>query len=360
MARKEVRAPIRISNYAIDTMLNFGLTASMQLHSTSFSTLRANGGPQAVPVWRDEICSTFVDLDCEEFASERFFGEVATRGCDYLQFSKVTSTKQRVVRSPSRIAKSDDDFFLLSLQLVGEGYVRQGKRVAVQAPGDMAFYETNSPYELMFNGDFRQFIVKIPRTHLKQRVALPEDITGQCLSGKDSSVRLAARYLTELANLSEGMFGNARELSNNVGLDLLATAIKSTRLSMERPELDGSRSCLLQQILYFIRDHLSDPDLSPSLIAQAHGISVRYLNMLFEDQPESLFRTIWTQRIERCAWELRDPSRRHATITDIAFAWGFNDSAHFSRRFKAAYGVKPSDYRCGRSTNWSRHFPDNQ
>jgi AraC family transcriptional activator of tynA and feaB len=33
------------------------------------------------------------------------------------------------------------------------------------------------------------------------------------------------------------------------------------------------------------------------------------------------------------------------TLSEIAYAWGFSDMTHFSRRFKAAYGVLPSDYR---------------
>jgi len=32
----------------------------------------------------------------------------------------------------------------------------------------------------------------------------------------------------------------------------------------------------------------------------------------------------------------------HQTVTDIAFRWGFNDMAHFSRTFKQAFGVIPS------------------
>jgi methylphosphotriester-DNA--protein-cysteine methyltransferase len=33
--------------------------------------------------------------------------------------------------------------------------------------------------------------------------------------------------------------------------------------------------------------------------------------------------------------------RQHQTNIEIAFRWGFNDAAHFSRVFKAQYGVSP-------------------
>jgi AraC-like DNA-binding protein len=32
-------------------------------------------------------------------------------------------------------------------------------------------------------------------------------------------------------------------------------------------------------------------------------------------------------------------------IGEIAFSWGFSDLSHFVRRFRAAYGMTPGDYR---------------
>jgi AraC-like DNA-binding protein len=34
-------------------------------------------------------------------------------------------------------------------------------------------------------------------------------------------------------------------------------------------------------------------------------------------------------------------------VSEIAYAQGFSDCAHFSRRFKARFGQSPSDYRRG-------------
>jgi AraC-like DNA-binding protein len=42
---------------------------------------------------------------------------------------------------------------------------------------------------------------------------------------------------------------------------------------------------------------------------------------------------------------LEDPLQAHRTLSEIATGWGFSDMTHFGRRFKAAYGVLPSEYR---------------
>ena len=43
---------------------------------------------------------------------------------------------------------------------------------------------------------------------------------------------------------------------------------------------------------------------------------------------------------------IRDrPGATHRSVSEIAFAWGFNSSAHFCRLFKSHYGVSPSEFR---------------
>ncbi|MER8898270.1 MULTISPECIES: helix-turn-helix domain-containing protein [unclassified Mesorhizobium] len=44
-------------------------------------------------------------------------------------------------------------------------------------------------------------------------------------------------------------------------------------------------------------------------------------------------------RLERSKEELLSPARASPTISEIAFACGFNSSAHFSRAFESRYDV---------------------
>ena len=54
---------------------------------------------------------------------------------------------------------------------------------------------------------------------------------------------------------------------------------------------------------------------------------------------------VQTQRLERCKRDLADPAYQARHIGEIAFAWGFNDLAHFSRIFKQRFGVSPREWR---------------
>ena len=46
-----------------------------------------------------------------------------------------------------------------------------------------------------------------------------------------------------------------------------------------------------------------------------------------------------------CRADLRDPQYRDMGVADIARRWGFPSPAHFSRAYRAAFGVSPSSDR---------------
>ena len=54
---------------------------------------------------------------------------------------------------------------------------------------------------------------------------------------------------------------------------------------------------------------------------------------------------IRTRRLEQCRRDVLDPVLADRPVAGIAARWGFVDAAHFSRAFKTAYGVSPSEYR---------------
>jgi AraC family transcriptional regulator, positive regulator of tynA and feaB len=92
-----------------------------------------------------------------------------------------------------------------------------------------------------------------------------------------------------------------------------------------------------------VKTHLQDPKLGPASIARAYAISVRALHALFEDVDASVAGLVRTERLARCLEDLQRPNG--GSVTDIAFRWGFCDAAHFSRVFKRAFGVTPSEVR---------------
>jgi len=106
------------------------------------------------------------------------------------------------------------------------------------------------------------------------------------------------------------------------------------------------RSVSINCIKSFIEQNLWDTSLDTGLIVHHIGLSARYINNLFEDEGTSLMRYVWKRRLENCRKDILNPVYAGHRLTDIAFRWGFNDAAHFSRAFKHQFGCPPREFRC--------------
>jgi AraC-like DNA-binding protein len=104
-------------------------------------------------------------------------------------------------------------------------------------------------------------------------------------------------------------------------------------------------SPLVVQVHHYILENLDGVDLSPRAIAAANGVSVRQLHRVFSATGTTVCLWVRKLRLARCAAELRGPGAPAEGITNIAFRWGFNDSAHFSKAFRAEFGQSPRAYR---------------
>jgi len=114
---------------------------------------------------------------------------------------------------------------------------------------------------------------------------------------------------------------------------------------------DSLAACLGERIRMYIEANITDPDLGPDRIAAAHHISVRHLYNLWRAQDAtelSLANWIIKRRLESARRRLADPGAAHLTVAAIGRANGFTDPTHFARRFRAAYGETPRDWRARR------------
>ncbi|SCG77412.1 helix-turn-helix domain-containing protein [Micromonospora humi] len=136
------------------------------------------------------------------------------------------------------------------------------------------------------------------------------------------------------AQVAGGMGRSAVELARSL---LLSAA--------DKPYVPADDDTLLSQVRAYVARHLGDRDLSPDRIAAALHVSVRHLYAVCARNDVRIEQWIIAQRLDRARTDLADPAHAACTVAAVARRWGFRDSAHFSRRFRRAFGVTPTDWR---------------
>lgn len=116
----------------------------------------------------------------------------------------------------------------------------------------------------------------------------------------------------------------------------------------------GVRAARLAAIKADIEAHLTQPDLSPDWIAARHGISERYLRRLFAAAGTSFSDHVAERRLHLACRRLTDPRLARQTISAIAYDCGFGDISWFNARFRARYGLTPSQLRAGETAPSTR------
>jgi len=68
----------------------------------------------------------------------------------------------------------------------------------------------------------------------------------------------------------------------------------------------------------------------------------RSLHKLFERHETTVAGWVRRRRLERCRRDLVDPALRSRPVSAIGARWGLANPAHFSRLFRAVYGLSPT------------------
>lgn len=222
-------------------------------------------------------------------------------------------------------------------------------------PGDICFYDAHGPATLDFPERFRMKVFLVPYESLGLDAADVARLAGTPVPRVSRLGSLLSPFLSELADTASSSLPPVGELLAWNAVNVLAT-LATERLNRDATATPDARTPLRARILEFIDLHLTDENLSPETIAGAHHISARYLHRLFQDEGTTVGRWIQRRRLEECRRDLMIRARGGRTIAAVANRWGFMSATHFSRVFRAAYGMSPSEWRdtVGRATPTGR------
>lgn len=159
------------------------------------------------------------------------------------------------------------------------------------------------------------------------------------------ALRLLVHYASVLKQADTLATPEVQGLVSTHLKDLAALAIGATGEAAVAASSRGVPAARLRAIKADIVKNLTDRNLSIDTIARRHGITPRYVSMLFDGDATTFSEFVLVKRLDHAHRMLINPRFSNHTVSSVAFEAGFGDLSYFNRAFRRFYGATPSDVR---------------
>jgi AraC family transcriptional activator of tynA and feaB len=209
-------------------------------------------------------------------------------------------------------------------------------------PGQICIRDTKASWKFECASATRFRMIAIPRSAMLTRMSSPTAFKPAHVSDVSSSeIRLFLNFVEAIERSSEELARSTA--AQGLALDACASLFAGLLAKSSASTLDDHQEALTAGARNVVENNLDDPDLSPKMIAQLLGVSLRTLHRHFAKTDESIMTFARRRRLEKACEQLMRAAGPTA-ISDVAARWHFSDASHFTRTFKSFYGTTPAAY----------------
>jgi AraC-like DNA-binding protein len=301
----------------------------------SFSTSSAPK-ERRISMWEDHNRTALVDLRTACFARDSLTSTMLNLPLQSMRLTDIASNDHVIERTDTHIGRTPAGTVLLCLLAKGDasffgahGTVRIGSSEAI-------LYDSDEPFMYGFNSTMRQHIFQIPRAKFREltgRERLPQPM----VFGK-ADERPLSSFRRIFANTIRSSI-----LRQTAADDRIEEAFDGLFSMLLDSRNRGSSRAHYAMAKDFIVSNLDQPGLSVGDVASAVGVSERQLSRVFADQGIGVAESIAEVRLA-AAYDMLTSTRADGlSIGEIARRVGYIHLSHFSRSFKAKYGMTARD-----------------
>lgn len=277
----------------------------------------------------------------EPDSTQRVSGRVTTRHIGPLRVSwleaELGDGRWGGWRREAEIASNPEPYLTVVMPLASTIVLSAAEANIEVGENELALWDSTRPFAFAIDARrYAQISVLVPQRVL--RAGAEACAALHCTRVDETNIlsELCVRHMVTLAEFLDSPLRPYEMSLTHVTTSLVDAVIAS----LYRAPRD--RDVLLDEIKTHIECYIDDESLSPGTIADAFEISTRYLHKLFRAEGATVTEWIINRRLERSADDLLISE---ASVTDIAFKWGFKALGHYSRTFKARFGQSPTEYR---------------
>ena len=290
--------------------------------------------------WRDEIGRHVLHLDFEPYGDQPFrAGFDPVFDCDGVRVTHVWTSAGTTTRKLSmlHLEPPSRDLVIAKRPLV----INQGGREISLRAGDATFLRnwvwasSSSPIESAYT------VLVLPLAGNAELEA-PDVARDGVLRRSDPALQLLRSHIQLLQNKKHRRLKPELQAVARRGLtDLAALLIRAPGRETTAQSVRETRT---GAAIAYVERHFCEPGLNSIDVAAALGISVRYVNRLFEMSGRSLTDRLLDLRLN-AARHLLVERGSDLKIAEIAQHCGFTDISAFNRRFRSRFGGAPGTFK---------------
>ena len=289
---------------------------------------------QRFDAWRTAMATSH-DIKAD---SAGFHGEVVSASFGRMLLHRMTAAPQEVERSATRARRDGLEHFVLHVSEV-DITAQAGTREIHVPAGAISVNDLSRPSLRASVPERNSLIVGLSRDLVREVLPNPDGLHGLVLD-RVSGGLLADLIRSTAAAMNKVPAAAAPGIALATAQLFAACVAPSRRTIGEASE--SLRGMALVRAKRYIEAHLAVPTLGPESVAAGLGCSKATLFRVFKPLG-GVTAYIQHRRLGLACQLLAGATRERPRIADVAYAVGFADPAHFSRVFRARFGLSPRD-----------------
>jgi AraC-like DNA-binding protein len=309
-----------------------------------------------VVAWNAIYSSHMSAVEFNPADHNKFDAELSVEQLGPIRLARLSVGRCSVERRKTHIMRDSLRRYTLLLQSRGRSTFYHCGNEARLTEGDFVLSNLALPHLFDTKHPSVTIMLRMTPDVLREYLPTPEQFCGLHLG---RTVGLASTAAAVVQNLCDNVSAGVRSGYETRVARYLLEMISMSYVAAYEPNLKGSAVQWQRRnrIIRYIEDNLRDPALSVTSIAEGLGMSPRYVRNIFSMSGEKVLAYVLRRRLEECARQMHDRAWDGHTLTEIAYSWGFNSAAHFTRTFREHFGAAPREYRRSAHTLPQRQPP---
>jgi AraC-like DNA-binding protein len=337
-----------MSNLIRSTTVEAELEAAVRRDENGTETINTQQVPPHLrnAVWEARNRSHLIGVKTGSPAASGLMGMMRSAVVNGMSVADITGNAHTVERTPTIARQLRIDSVMFTFVLAGESFHFNGTSPVLVRQGEVAVYDSDTPFLLGFSEGMHAVVATVPRYHLAD-IGMEDAFRSLKVmrhAGSGVESQSTRRLLDVLIGALEPPAGVDL---HDFGETFVGDALRAVHQLSGQPR--DSTKDYYTQASAFIESRLADPDLSVTDIAHAMNLSQRHLSRIFSASDTTVAQVIQQQRLEHARMLLTSPETSHMTAAEVAERSGFASASHFSRVFRNHFGMSPTEARRGQS-----------